>query len=59
MGLEPYLLASLSRLGRYEDAARRTIMGCIECGCCSYSCPSGRPILDFIKLGKLNLRKKK
>lgn len=59
MGLEPYLLATLSRLGRYEDAAKHTIMGCIECGCCSYSCPSGRPILDFIKLGKLNLRKKK
>ena len=57
MGLEPYLLATLSRFGKTEEAERRSMNDCIECGCCSYICPSARPILDFIRLGK-NLRRK-
>lgn len=52
MGLEPYLLATLSRLGRFDDAEQAHIMDCIECGSCSYTCPSWRPILDYIRLGK-------
>lgn len=57
MGLEPYLLATLSRFGKTEEAERQSMNDCIECGCCSYICPSARPILDFIRLGK-NLRRK-
>lgn len=52
MGLEPYLLATLSRFGEWEEVEKEKVMNCIECGCCSYSCPSSRPILDFIRLGK-------
>lgn len=52
MGLEPYLLATLSRRGMYDATESRHIMDCIECGSCSYSCPAARPILDYIRLGK-------
>lgn len=52
MGLEPYLLATLSRHRLWDEAEAGKIMNCIECGCCSYSCPSSRPILDYIRLGK-------
>ncbi len=52
MGLEPYLLATLSRLNEYEQANRLGALNCVECGSCSYVCPSSRPILDYIKLGK-------
>lgn len=52
MGLEPYLLATLSRRAMYDDTESRHIMDCIECGSCSYSCPAARPILDYIRLGK-------
>ncbi len=52
MGLEPYLLATLSRRQMWDEAESGKIMNCIECGCCSYSCPSARPILDYIRLGK-------
>lgn len=52
MGLEPFLLATLSRFGEWEEVEKEKIMNCVECGCCSYSCPSSRPILDFIRLGK-------
>lgn len=58
MGLEPYLLARYGLNERWEDAAARNAMACIECGSCSYICPSNRPLLDMIKLDKINIRKR-
>ena len=52
MGLEPYLLATLSKLGRLDDLRGAHVMDCIECGCCIYTCPSNRPLLDYIRTGK-------
>lgn len=56
MGLEPYLIATLSRLNEAERAKSLGAMNCIECGSCSYVCPSSRPILDYIKLGKRTIK---
>jgi len=52
MTLEPYLLALLSDKKRYEMCENNMIMDCIECGSCHYVCPSGRPLLDNIRVGK-------
>ena len=52
MGLEPYLLATLSAKKNWERAEREDIVSCIECGSCQFTCPSHRPILDNIRLGK-------
>ena len=52
MGLEPYLLSKAVAIGNYEIAEDRRIYDCIECGCCSYSCPAHRPLLDYIRYGK-------
>lgn len=52
MGLEPFLLSTLSRLKEFESALEEKVVNCIECGCCSYSCPANRPILDYIRIGK-------
>ncbi len=52
MGLEPYLLSRLSKLGKYERAENELIMDCIECGSCQYTCPANIPLLDFLRLGK-------
>ncbi|SMO34484.1 electron transport complex protein RnfC [Saccharicrinis carchari] len=52
MGLEPYLLMTVSDKAMYDMAEERKIMDCIECGSCSYTCPSNRPLLDYIRLGK-------
>jgi len=52
MGLEPYLLAVLAEKKRFDDCESHKIMDCIECGSCSYICPSGRPLLDHIRVGK-------
>jgi Na+-translocating ferredoxin:NAD+ oxidoreductase subunit C len=52
MGLEPYLLMTLSENKLFEQAEENRIMDCNECGCCNYICPSNRPLLDYIRFGK-------
>ncbi len=52
MGLEPYLLMTLSEKGMFERMESDRVLDCIECGSCSYTCPSSRPLLDYIRLGK-------
>lgn len=52
MGLEPYLLMQYSQRQMWADDEANHIMDCIECGCCIFSCPSNRPILDYVRLGK-------
>ena len=52
MGLEPFLLSRLTRIGRFETAEQEKIMDCIECGSCQYTCPANIPLLDYLRLGK-------
>lgn len=52
MGLEPFLLMTVSEKQIWERAESERIMDCIECGSCSYTCPANRPLLDYIRLGK-------
>ena len=52
MGLEPYLLATLSAYQNWERAEAEDIVSCISCGSCQFTCPSHRPILDNILQGK-------
>lgn len=57
MGLEPYLISKLSRLGLYDRLERERTADCIECGCCAFTCPSNLPLLDYIRLGKAETMK--
>jgi electron transport complex protein RnfC len=57
MGLEPYLLMTLGEKERWEDVESNRVMDCIECGSCSFICPSDRKLLDFIRLGKFTVGK--
>jgi electron transport complex protein RnfC len=52
LNLEPFLLMVLSEKGMFERAESERITDCMECGSCSYTCPAGRPLLDYIRLGK-------
>ena len=52
MGLEPYFLSKLSAQADWETAENEDIVSCIECGSCQFTCPSHRPLLDYIRLGK-------
>lgn len=52
MGLEPYLLATLSSFKEWERLEAEQVTSCISCGSCLFTCPSHRPILDNILQGK-------
>lgn len=57
MGLLPTVLAKLVKAEKWEMLGDFNIMDCIECGCCSYVCPSKIPIVQLIKWGKNEQRK--
>ncbi len=52
MGLEPFLLATASAMHNWEKVEAEGVTSCIECGSCQFTCPSHRPILDNVRLGK-------
>lgn len=52
MGLEPFLLSTCSAKHMWDKVEAEDITSCIECGSCQFTCPSHRPILDNIRLGK-------
>jgi electron transport complex protein RnfC len=52
MGLEPYLLMTLTQKELFDRVENEKALDCIECGSCSFTCPSDRPLLDYIRLGK-------
>ncbi len=58
IGLEPHLVSALVRNENWERAEEERIMDCIECGCCLYTCPSYIPLLDLMRLGKMQVRQK-
>lgn len=57
LGLEPFLLMTLTEKKLYEKAEKENIMDCMECGSCAFICPANRPLLDYIRLGKQNVGK--
>ncbi|GAB4157373.1 MAG: electron transport complex subunit RsxC [Planctomycetota bacterium] len=52
MGLVPSMLSLLSEAGQLLEMEHARALDCIECGVCTYICPSRRPIVQQIKLGK-------
>ncbi len=56
MSLMPTLI---ERFARIKDADRLAAIGvnvCMECGSCAYACPSGRPLVQYMRLAKQVLR---
>ncbi len=52
MGLEPYLLSACAEQQMWDKLEKEDITSCIECGCCQFTCPSNRPLLDLVRMGK-------
>ena len=52
MGLMPSILSVLSEKSHYEEMKEYNLFDCFECGSCAFVCPSKRPIVQFIRLGK-------
>ncbi len=56
--LSPTNLAQLVKNNKFDSLDEYGIVACIECGTCSYVCPSHIPLLDYIRHGKLELRRR-
>ncbi len=59
MKLMPYKLAEFSRKGDTESAGKYNILECMECGLCSYICPANKNLLQFIRMIKPEVMRKK
>lgn len=59
VGLQPFLIGRLVRENMFEETRGCHVLDCIECGCCAYTCPARLPLLDFCKLAKSELKRKK
>lgn len=59
MGLRPFAIATAIRNHDNNSLKQLHIMDCIECGSCSFICPARIPLLDYCKLGKMEIRKQK
>ncbi len=53
MYLLPLKLSDLSQYEKYDKLDEYDVQSCIECGSCSYICPADRPLLDYIRIGKM------
>jgi electron transport complex protein RnfC len=56
MGLMPSMLSVYAEKGFYEGAKGYNLFDCFECGCCTYVCPSKRPIVQLVRLAKSQVK---
>ncbi|MHC5038837.1 MAG: electron transport complex subunit RsxC [Planctomycetota bacterium] len=55
MVLVPSEVSKAVEKGLYDLAESLNILDCIECGCCAYTCPANRYIVQNIKRGKIEV----
>lgn len=58
LNLVPARLAHAVRHRNWDLARRYHATACMECGCCAYSCPAGIPLVQLIRTGKAELKKR-
>ncbi len=59
MNLLPTTIAAYARRDLLEETEEYRALDCIECGCCSYSCPAAIPLVQAIRYGKAAIMAKK
>jgi electron transport complex protein RnfC len=57
LGLEPDQVSLRVEAGLTLDTEPYGGLDCYECGCCTYVCPSERPLLQFMQVAKSALRR--
>ncbi len=58
MGLLPCTLSNYGEANLLAEAIEANARDCIECGCCSYVCPSKRPIVQWVRMEKAEINRK-
>ena len=54
--LMPYRIGDLGRMEMVDVFGTWGGLTCIECGCCSFVCPTNRPLAHWIRVGKVKVR---
>ena len=52
MNLMPNFIGSASEKNMMDLAEKYGAMDCFECGCCTYTCPAKRPLVQWIRIAK-------
>jgi electron transport complex protein RnfC len=52
MTISPQTIVLYGRNQMFDEAAKWRALDCIECGCCSFSCPSSIPLVQYIRYAK-------
>ncbi len=55
LNLIPTRLALAARKKEWDVVKRYHLMACMECGCCAYACPAGIPLVQLIRMGKVQM----
>jgi len=58
-GLMPVKITESAKIGEFIQYEKMFVTSCIECGVCSYNCPAGIPLLNYIRLAKAELIKRR
>ena len=54
MKLMPNMMSIYAENELWDKTNTYSPKDCMECGCCAYVCVAGRPLVQHIKLAKLN-----
>jgi Na+-translocating ferredoxin:NAD+ oxidoreductase subunit C len=57
MGLQPKEVAIYVEAGKGHLTQKFGVFDCFECGCCAYVCPAKRPLVQFARLAKIQVKK--
>ena len=57
MGLSPNEIGVYVEAGRPDETTQFGVFECFECGCCAYTCPAKRPLVQFIRLAKMKSKR--
>ncbi len=56
MRLQPLYLYRFTNAQRVDELQRLNVLDCIECGCCSFTCPGKLPLTETFRTGKKLVR---
>jgi len=58
MGLQPMEVGVYVEAGKGHLTDKFGVFECFECGCCAYVCPAKRPLVQFARLAKIQIKKR-
>ncbi|MDH5526366.1 MAG: electron transport complex subunit RsxC [Nitrospirota bacterium] len=56
IGLLPNMISVCAEMRAFGESEQYHPFDCIECGCCSYVCPSYRPLVQMIRFAKTEVQ---